>query len=143
MKHQQLKNLISVFAVVATVLWLGACVTQTSNVADTNMDGALLAAGFKSRPAVTPAQRQQLRALPDNRFTRVKQGSQTYYLYPDKNQGRLFAGNEWAYRGFVNNAKNNELRKQGAFVFETDPSDPANPRPIVIWHGWSPFPEWR
>ena len=142
MKLQQLKNLIGAFAAAAVMLWLGACATQTSNVADTSMESALLTAHFKVKTATTAEQRNHLRTLPDNRFTMVKQGSETYYLYADKKDGRLYAGDHWAYLAFVNNEKNNRLRQQGAFVFETDPSNRADNRTVVIWHGWSPFQQW-
>jgi hypothetical protein len=140
---KQFKNLIATCAAAAAIFWLAACATQTSNTADTDIAGALLAAGFKVKTATTAAQHHQLRNLPDNRFTVVKQGSETYYLYADKRQGRLFAGDHWAYQAYVNNIKNNRLRKQGAFVDEVDPSDRANNRTIVIWHDWSPFQQWQ
>jgi hypothetical protein len=142
MKNQQFKNLIGAFAAAAVVLWLGACATQTSNIADTGLEQALLTAHFKVKPATTPEQRKHLLSLPDNRFTVVKEGGETYYLYPDKKDGRLYVGDHWAYQAFINDKKNNELRKQGAFVFEIDPSNKADNRTIVIWHGWSPFQQW-
>lgn len=140
MKHQQFKNLFAMFAAAALSLGLGACATQTSNVANSDMEQALLTAGFKARPATNAEQRQQLHTMPDNRFTIVNQGGQTYYLYTSN--GRLYAGNHWAYRAFVNNEKNNRMRRAGAFVFERDPSNRADNRTVVIWHGWSPFQQW-
>lgn len=138
----QFKNLISAFAAAAVMLWLGACATQTSNVADTSMESALLTAHFKAKPATTPEQRKHLLSLPDNRFTVVKENGESYYLYPDRKDSRLYVGDHWAYQAFVNDKKNNELRKQGAFVFEVDPSNRADNRTVVIWHGWSPFQQW-
>ena len=142
MKRQQFRNLIGMFAAAAITFWLGACATQTGNVADTDMGGALLAAGFKVKTATTAAQHHGLRNLPDHRFTAVQQGSDTYYLFADKSQGRLYAGDKWAYRAFINNEKNNRMRRAGAFVFETDPSNRATNRTVVIWHDWSPFQQW-
>ena len=55
------------------ILLLPACALQASSSADSSMGGALLAAHFKARAAVTDAQRDQLRNLPDHRFTVVKQ----------------------------------------------------------------------
>ena len=143
MKPQQFKNLIGAFAAAAVMLWLGACATQTSNVADTSMERALLAAHFKVKTVTTVEQRNHLRGLPDNRFAVVKEGGETYYLYADKKDGRLYAGDHWAYQAFVNDKKNNRLRKEGAFVFETDPSNRADNRTVVIWHDWSPFQQWE
>jgi hypothetical protein len=142
MKLQQFKNLMCALAAAAVTLWLGACATQTSNVADTSMERALLAAHFKVQTATTVEQRNHLRSLPDDRFAVVKEGGETYYLYADKKDGRLYAGDHWAYQAFVNDKKNNRLRKEGAFVFETDPSNRADNRTVVVWHDWSPFQQW-
>jgi hypothetical protein len=142
MKSQQLRNLIGTFAGAALILWLAACATQTSNVADTPSEQALLMAGFKVKAATNPEQRDHLATLPDNRFRMVKENGDTYYLYADKKDGKLFVGNRFAYQAYINNVKNNELRKQGAFVYEVDPSNRALNRTVVIWHGWTPFAEW-
>jgi hypothetical protein len=142
MTNQPFKNLIGAFAVgAALILLLPASASQASS-ADSSMGGALLAAHFKVRPASTDAQLRQLRNLPDHRFTVVKQDGETYYLFPDKSRGRLYAGDHWAYLAFVNNEKNNRLRRAGAFVFETNPSNRADNRRVVVWHDWSPFQQW-
>lgn len=141
MKLQQFKNLIGTFAAAAILLSLSAC--ATSDVAYTSsMDGALRSANFKVQNATTVEQRNHLRSLPDNRFTAVKENGNLYYLFTDKSQNRLYVGDHWAYRAFINNEKNNRLREQGAFVYETDPSNRADNRTVVIWHGWSPFQQW-
>jgi hypothetical protein len=142
MKTQQFKHLIGGCAVAALMLWLPACATQTSNVADAGMESALRTAHFKATTATTAAQRHQLNALPDHQFTMVRQNGDTYYLYPDKVHGRVFAGDHWAYRAFIGNEKNNRLRRQGAFVVD-DPSNRADNRTVVVWHDWSPFQQWE
>jgi hypothetical protein len=141
MKQKQIKQLIGSFGA-ALIIWMPACATQTSNVADAGMESALRTAHFKATAATTVAQRQQLRALPDHQFTMVKQNGDTYYLYPDTVQGRLYAGDHWAYSAFIGNEKNNRLREQGAFVVD-DPSNRADNRTVVIWHDWSPFQQWE
>ena len=138
----QFKNAIGIFAVAAAIVCLSGCVTQTSDVAHTNLGPALLAAGFRVRPATTSEQRNHLMSLPDNRFKMVKENGRPYYLYADKKHERLFVGNRFAYQAYINNVENNQLRKQGAFVWEVNPSDRALNRTIVIWHGWTPFSEW-
>ena len=142
MKNPQFKNLIDTFTIAALILGLAACATQTSNVTGTDVGAALVTAGFKVRPATMAEQRNHLGTLPENRFAMVKEHGKTYYLYADKRQGRLYVGDHWAYQAYINNVKNNRLREQGAFVYEVDPSNRADNRTIVIWHGWSPFREW-
>ena len=142
MNNQQFRNLTGAFAVAALIFGLVACATQTGNVADTTIGPALLAAGFKVRPATFPEQRSHINTLPGNRFTMVEENGDPYYLYADKENGKSFVGNRFAYQAYINNVKNNELRKQGAFVWEVNPADRALNRTIVVWHGWGPFEEW-
>jgi len=142
MNNQPFRNLTGALAVVALIFGFAACATQTGNVADNTMEPALLAAGFKVRPATIPGQRSHINTLPDNRFTMVKENGDSYYLYADKQNGKLFVGNRFAYQAYINNVKNNELRKEGVFVWEVNPADRALNRTIVVWHGWVPFEEW-
>jgi hypothetical protein len=142
MNNQQFRNLTGAFAVAALIFGLVACATQTGNVADTPSEQALLTAGFKVKTATIPEQHNHINTLPDNRFTMVKENGDTYYLYADKKTGKLFVGNRFAYQAYINNVKNNELRKEGAFVWEVNPADRATNRTIVVWHGWGPFEEW-
>jgi hypothetical protein len=137
----QFKNTIGIFAVAGAIVFFNGCATQTTSVAD-SPGPALLAAGFKVKPATSSEQRNHLSTLPDNRFKVVEESGEPYYLYADKKNEKLYVGNRFAYQAYINNVKNNELRKQGAFVYEVNPSDRALNRTIVIWHGWSPFREW-
>jgi hypothetical protein len=142
MKLQQ--NLVGALAVAVVIWGLSACATTSDVTAyNSSMDGALRSARFKVQTASTIEQRNHLRSLPDHRFTAVKENGNLYYLFPDKSQNRLYVGDHWAYRAFINNEKNNRLREQGAFVFETDPSNRADNRTVVVWHGWSPFQQWQ
>jgi hypothetical protein len=142
MNNQQFRNLAGAFGVAALIFGLVACATQTGDVADNTIGPALLAAGFKVRPATIPEQRNHINTLPDDRFTMVKENGNPYYLYADKKNGKLYVGNRFAYQAYINNVKNNELRKQGAFVWEVNPADRALNRTIVVWHGWGPFEIW-
>ena len=79
--------------------------------------------GFRVSNATTAEQRRQIRTLPDNQFTEVRQGSTSYYLYPDKRENRLFAGDHWAYRAYLGYVHNRKLREKGVFVWEVRPAD--------------------
>ena len=129
----KLKNTIGIFAVAGAIVCLSGCATQTSDVANTNLGPALLAANFKVKPATTSEQRNLLRTLSDNRFKMVNENGEPYYLYADKRHEKLFVGNRFAYLAYINNVKNNQLREQGAFVWEVNPSDRALNRTIVVW----------
>jgi hypothetical protein len=141
---EQLNKLVRTFAVAGLILLMPACATQTSNVADADaeMGRALITAGFKVRPASTASQRTPMAGMPDNRFTVVNQNGNQYYLYADKRDNRLYVGDRFAYQAFIGNEKNNKLRKEGAFVFEVNPSDKANNKTVTVWPGYPPFRDW-
>src|SRR3982751_5119199 len=143
MTEHQLRSFGRLAAAVAIVLVAG-CATQTGYVADvdTDVEHTLLASGFRVQNAATAQQRNQVLTLPANRFTEVHQNGTTYYLYPDKRENRLFAGDHWAYMAFRGYVHNRKLREKGAFVWEVDPSNKPNNKTVEIWHGWTPFPEW-
>jgi hypothetical protein len=134
--------MIGRFGAIAFILLLPACATQSNGVADNDTEQALIRAGFKVRSVSTTAQRDQMRKMPDDQFTQVKQNGETYYLYIDRPEGRLFVGDKWAYRAYQGYVRNNHLRKQGVFVFETNPGDPANNRTVDVWPGYPPFRSW-
>jgi hypothetical protein len=121
----------------------GGATQSNAAVADTEQEQVLLSSGFKVKPANTAARRAQIHALPDNQFTMVKQDGKTYYLYPDKRDNRLYAGDQYAYRAYERYFKDKKLRAQGVFVFPLHPENKSDPRNIQVWHGWDPFPAWK
>jgi len=128
---------------VAAVVGFGSPGFGATKPGNTEMGQVLLSSGFKVQPAHTPAQRSQLRSLPPNQFTMVKQNGSEYYLYPDSTDNRSYAGDHYAYRSFQNYFKNRALREKGVFVWEVKPADRSNNRTIQVWHDWSPFDQWR
>jgi hypothetical protein len=142
MKHKSFTSLAG-FGVAGLLALLPACATQNSaTMADNDMERTLIASGFKVRAANGGMQRGQLASVPDDRFTRVKQDGQTYYVYVDKREGRVYAGDEWAYRAYMGKIRNADLRRQGVFVWEVRPGDPANNKTVDVWNGYPPFREW-
>ena len=138
---QRLKYLTLTLAAV-TLTGIG-CATASNSASDTEVEQVLLTSGFKVQPARTSSQRAQLRAMPDNQFATVKQNGQTYYLYPDKKDGRLYAGDYYAYRAYQGYFKNKDLRAKGVFVWPVQPGDKSNNKTIQVWHDWSPFSQWQ
>jgi hypothetical protein len=139
MKYKQMKRLTATLFAAAVATLISACATETGAVVTSGPGPALLAAGFKVRASTTPAQRERLRTMPDDTFTVVRQGGETYYLYPDKGSGQLYAGDVHAYREYRRNVEMQRLREEGAFVIDAKPRG----HPVItVWHGWSPFREW-
>jgi hypothetical protein len=111
--------------------------------ADTEQEQALLYSGFKVKSAITAPQRAQVRALSTNEFTVVKQNGNTYYLYPDKRDYRLYAGDQHAYRAYQRYVKDKQLRAEGVFVRPIRYENKSDPRNVEIWQQWDPFPAWK
>ena len=112
-------------------------------ITDREMDAMLRESGFKMRQASTGAQRSSLRELHEGEFTVVNQNGKTYYTYVDKATGRLFVGDEHAYRAYQGYIRNRHLREKGVFVYELHPSDKPNNKTVDIYHDWSPFDRWQ
>ena len=143
MKNEHKRMIVMMSAVVVLLGLAAGCATQSNQAADTEIERTLLTSGFKVKPAAAEAQRQQVRSLPDNQFTTVKQNGNVYYLYPDKKDNRLYVGDHYAYRAFQGYYKNKKLREQGVFVWEVNPADRSNNKTIQVWHDWTPFQEWQ
>jgi hypothetical protein len=145
MKMRRFKDLTPIVAgLVLAGLALGSGVAMAASATgDALAEQVMLNSGFKVKPANTPAKRAQLRALPDHQFTLVKQNGNTYYLYPDKENKRLYAGDHYAYRAYLNFYKNQKLRAKGVVVWEVEPANKSNNRTIQVWEDWSPFDQWR
>jgi hypothetical protein len=129
-------------AVIALIAFMGICQSNAA-VADTEQERVLLNSGFKVKSADSTARRAQIRALPDDQFTMVKQDGKTYYLYPDKKDHRLYAGDEYAYRAYQRYFKDKDLRAQGVFVRPLHWENKSDPKNVEVWHGWDPFPAWK
>jgi hypothetical protein len=145
MKMQRFKGLIPIMAglvLAGVALGPGFAIAESADE-NARVDQVLLSSGFNAKPARTPAQRAQLRALPDNEFTTVKQNGNTYYLYPDKKHNRLYAGDHNAYRAYMNFFKNKKLRAKGVAVFPINPANKSSNRTIQVWEEWTPFDQWR
>ena len=125
------------------LIGVGGTIQSIAAVADTEQEQVLLSSGFKVKPANTGAQRAQIREMPGNQFTMVKQDGKIYYLYADKRDNRLYAGDEYAYRAYERHFKDKQLRAQGVFVYPLRPENKSDPKNIKVWHGWDPFPAWQ
>ena len=139
----ELFKYVAMTGTLAVVIGFGSPGFAATEQGSIETEQVLLTSGFKVQPAHTPAQRNQLRALPPNQFTMVNQNGMEYYLYPDNTNNRLYAGDHYAYRSFQNYFKNKALRQKGVFVWEVKPYDRSNNRTIQVWHDWSPFDQWR
>jgi hypothetical protein len=148
MNRNDRHHIIAVLTATASLLFLGACATETSttvagnNMGDTEMERVLVNSGFRVMTAQTDGQRRHLTRLPDSQFQQVVEHGTTYYLYADKRDHRLYVGDQYAYRAYLGYLHNKKLRDQGVFVWEVRPADRANNKTVEIWNGGGPFPPW-
>ena len=133
------------FVVLASLIGFGVGGTNRTKAAaaDTIQEQWLLYSGFRVKSASTARQRAQVRALSTNEFTAVEQNGTTYYLYPDKTNYRLYAGDQYAYRAYERYVKDKQLRAEGVFVRPIRYENKSDPRNVEIWQQWGPFPAWK
>jgi hypothetical protein len=124
-------------------LGVGGANQTKAAAADTEQEQALLYSGFEVKSANTAGQRAQVRALSSNEFTALKRNGNTYYLYPDKRNNRLYAGDQYAYRAYQRYVKDKQLRAEGVFVRPIRYENKSDPRNVEIWQQWGPFPAWK
>lgn len=139
---QQYLGIVGAVGMAALSLLFSSCANETVNVASggaDEMERALLASGFRARTASTTIQQRHMSSMPDHQFELVRQNGNDYYVYASKHSNRLFVGDQWAYRAYQGYIRNNELRKQGVFVYEVHPGDRANNRTVDTYNGYPPF----
>src|SRR5262245_27445400 len=141
MKNQQkFRWLSSIYPVIALIVFIPACTTQTGDVANSNIQALLDQAGFKVKTATSSQQRQNLVSLPEDQFTVVTQNDEKFYLWPDKPNNRLYCGNEDAYRAYQKYVKVQRARENGAISWVEDPGGYG--MRVTVYHGWAPFRDW-
>src|SRR5262245_55311336 len=96
----------------AVVIALGAGCASTRQTED-----LLTEAGFKARPATTPAQQAQLKSLPAHKVSTVEKGGKKYYVYPDPAKNVFYVGDSAQYEEY------RKLRKQ--HQWEEEEANPA------------------
>lgn len=103
--------------------------------ADTmDRENMLSAAGFRTVVATTPAQRQQLQTLRQDRVTPVRHGSEIAYIYPDPQQNTLYVGHEANYQAY----RKMRLQKQMA----DENLEAAQMWSQPTWGAWGPWGGW-
>lgn len=132
-----MKRLIAILLAAGVATLISASAVKA--VEPSGAGPGLVANGFRVKSATTPAQRAQIRTMTEDGFTIVKQEGKTYYLYVDRQTGKLYAGDEYAYRQYCRYVEMQRNRKAGAFVIDVKPRG----TPVITdWHGFQPLREW-
>src|SRR5438270_3821127 len=138
MDQHKLSRLTGIVSMIALSVIIPACATQSSDVASSQVQTALVQSGFKVKPATTAQQRQRLQNLPEHEVTTVKQNGETFYVWADKPNNQLYCGSEQAYRAYKNYREAQRQRQEGAITWVEEPRGV----PVTVFYGWAPFREW-
>jgi hypothetical protein len=140
--QQQFRWIIGTVSIVALIVFVSGCATQTSEVSKSDVKAALVQAGFKAKPATTSEQQEHLQSLPEHQFVAVRQKGAKYYLWADKPNKQLYCGNEQAYRAYkANRTAQQQASASSGFTYIADPGG-GFLIPVTVYHGWAPFGEW-
>lgn len=117
---------VSPFCLLAALagLALGGCATQYKNQPE-----MLKACGFRAFPAKTTEQVSLFKTLPAGKVTAVRNHKRIYYVFPDPETDRLYAGNIREYRSYV------KLRERRKLPVEAIHPTAADTLPD--WNGWA------
>jgi hypothetical protein len=124
--NQNLKASISLFFV-GVLLAVAAGCSTAQRVRQT--ETLLVASGFKTVMASTPAQQAHLKMMPPGKIALVKRNDKTYYVYPDAAHDRIYVGNRnqyLAYRQYYQDEQLSNGQIEGADLHED----------AAIWSFW-------
>ena len=77
---------------IGLIVFVAACATQTSEVAESDVQAALVQAGFKAKPATTAGQQQHLQSRPEHQFVAVREKGKKSYPGPTSQISGSIAG---------------------------------------------------
>ena len=91
-------------------------------------ESLLTSAGFRTRTPSTPRQQQHFRTLTPDKMMTVHRNGNTYYVYADPVQNRLYIGNQAQFQMYQ------QLRKARHLALEQEYSEAMGD-----WGAWEPF----
>ena len=115
---QMMKASIVLF-LAGTLMGLAAgCTTAKPAQLTQETRDMLVASGFKTVDASTPAQQAHLKTLPPGKMAIAKHDDKTYYVYPDAAHECIYVGNRSQYLAFVQTSQ--DARLSGGLMAEAD-----------------------
>jgi hypothetical protein len=138
MKNKTTIQQLGTILLIAFSLFVPACATQSDVAARTDIQSALVQAGFKVKPATTAPQQRRLQRLPEHQFTAVTQNGEHFYVWADKANHRLYCGTEQAYHSYKQSQKLRRERESGEITWISEPGE----TPVDVFDEWAPFRQW-
>jgi hypothetical protein len=107
---QRLSKFFHLVAVLALAALVASCATSSAPpAADPRAEALLVSAGFKTVPASTDKQLQQLPTLPVGQVTVVTQTGKNWFIYPDFARNRVYVGTQKEYQAYLKLRAQNNL----------------------------------
>ena len=103
---QILKKIFSLFGAGVLLAFANGCATPQPTQETRDI---LIASGFHTVAAATPAQRAHLQTLPPGKIAVVHQKGKTWYVYPDAVREQIFVGNESQFQSFRQTMQDEKL----------------------------------
>jgi hypothetical protein len=142
-----LSNSSAVLAALALALVTGCANTSTSaqSAAPTPQTESLLsAAGFKTVPASTDKQLQEIPKLPAGQVTVMSNTGKNYFVYPDLARKQIYVGTEKEYQAYLKlRAQNNmpNVNPEASYFKQDAAMKKADVRDNSVY--WELFPDFN
>src|SRR5215813_4602131 len=108
-------------AALALVIAATGCATSKTGEKTQRTEMRLTQCGFKTVPATTPQQMQQLQSLPPRKISVVTRNGTRYYVYPDADQKLLYVGRDDQYLAYQDLLSDLEEEAQYNEISKLDP----------------------
>jgi hypothetical protein len=140
-----LSSLSTLFAAVALIVLATGCANTTTSAQSTPPTESLLtAAGFKTVPATTDKQLQEIPKLPAGQVTVMSNTGKNYFVYPDLARKQIYVGTEKEYQAYLKlRAQNNmpNADPEASYAKQDAAMKKADTRDNSVY--WELFPDFN
>ena len=130
MKHRLLRHGVAVLIALATCCFAIGCASTTPQ----SKENLLIAAGFKTFPADTPAKQKLLNSMPAGRISTIQREGHTYYVHPHMEANSALVGTQKEYTAYQ---QLRDLKQISQRNLEESESAPLPAGPWGAWGGWA------
>jgi len=124
-----MKTMFGRIMTVALAAFIAGCVTPQPTQETRDI---LVASGFKSITAATPAQQAHLKKLPRGKIMVANRNGKIWYVYPDAARSQIFVGDPNQYQSFRLSYQDEQLTDARS----DESSEPAAEVVWIIWGSW-------
>lgn len=132
-------------ALLASAALVVSCATTSGNLK--SKEDLAIAAGFKPITPTKPDQKAILAKLPDEKVTHITYKGKSYYVLPDKADGKAYVGGPKQFQSYqqLGQAKEQALeydKDVNRYGKDRDPHQPSGAAQLATWDGWSTTDSW-